>query len=135
MPSVSVRDYDLMFAEAPGGVLSLSDVYVSTRRDESADWNAGSAAGIAEVRVGLFQNRKLLAWAKPCGKPDSFRGFEGEDFYRLPDMTVTLADTDELAVAALVTDEYGRQTMCCDIPYVLDTQDGKIGRASCRKRV
>ena len=124
MPSVSVRDYDLMFAEAPGGVLSLSDVYVSTRRDESTDWNAGSAAGIAEVRVGLFQNRKLLAWAKPCGKPDSFRGFEGEDFYRLPDMTVTLADTDELAVAALVTDEYGRQTMCCDIPYVLDTQDG-----------
>lgn len=123
MPSVSVRDYDLMFAEAPGGVLSLSDVYVSTRRDESADWNAGSAAGIAEVRVGLFQNRKLLAWAKPCGKPDSFRGFEGEDFYRLPDMTVTLADTDELAVAALVTDEYCRQTMCCDIPYVLDAQD------------
>ena len=124
MPSVIVTDYDLMFAEASGGVLPLSNVYVSTRRDESADWNAGSAAGIAEVRVGLFQNRKLLVWAEPCGKPDSFRGFEGEDFYRLPDMTVTLADTDELAVAALVTDEYGRQTMCCDIPYVLDTQDG-----------
>ena len=116
MPSVSVRDYDLMFAEAPGGVLSLSDVYVSTRRDGNAE--------AADIQVGLFQNRKLLAWAKPCGKPDSFRGFEGEDFYRLPDMTVTLADTDELAVAALVTDEYGRQTMCCDIPYVLDTQDG-----------
>ena len=115
MPSVSVRDYDLMFAEAPGGVLSLSDVYVSTRRDGNAE--------AADIQVGLFQNRKLLAWAKPCGKPDSFRGFEGEDFYRLPDMTVTLADTDELAVAALVTDEYGRQTMCCDIPYVLDAQD------------
>ena len=39
-------------------------------------------------------------------------------------MTVTLADTDELAVAALVTDEYGRQTMCYDSPYVLDTRDG-----------
>ena len=124
MPSVIVTDYDLMFAEASGGVLPLSNVYVSTRRDESADWNAGSAAGIAEVRVGLFQNRKLLVWAEPCGKPDSFRGFEGEDFYRLPDMTVTLADTDELAVAALVTDEYGRQTMCYDSPYVLDTRDG-----------
>jgi len=118
MPSVSVRDYHLMFAEAPGGVFSLSDVYVSTRRDGNAE--------AANIQVGLFQNRKLLAWAEPCGKPDSFQGFEGEDFYRLPDMTVTLGDADELAVAALVTDEYGRQIVCFDIPYVLDTQDDTL---------
>ncbi len=126
MPSVSVRDYHLMFAEVPGGVLSLSNVYLSTRRDESADWNTDSAAGIAKIQVGLFQNRKLLAWAEPCGKPAGFRGFEGEDFYRLPDMTVTLGDADELVVAALVTDEYGRQIVCFDIPYVLDTQDDTL---------
>ena len=41
-------------------------------------------------------------------------------------MTVTLGDADELVVAALVTDEYGRQIVCFDIPYVLDTQDDTL---------
>ena len=29
-------------------------------------------------------------------------------------------------MAALVTDEYGRQIVCFDIPYVLDTQDDTL---------
>ena len=123
MPSVSVRDYHLMFTEVPGGVLALSDTYVTTRLDDSADT---STAKMADVRVGLFKNRKLLAWAEPCEQPDSFHGFENEAFYRLPDMTVTLTGSDELAVAALVTDEYGRQSVCCDIPYILDAGDSTL---------
>ena len=41
-------------------------------------------------------------------------------------MTVTLTGSDELAVAALVTDEYGRQSVCCDIPYILDAGDNVL---------
>ena len=35
-------------------------------------------------------------------------------------MTVTLTASDQLEVAALVTDTYGRQFVVQDIPYVLD---------------
>ena len=77
--------------------------------------------------MGLFKNRKLLAWGTPCEQPSNFRGFEDRDFYRLPDMTVTLTGEDQLEVAALVTDEYGRQTVISDAPpYVLDEEDQNL---------
>ena len=116
LPSVDLQDHHLMYAEAPGGVVTLSDSYMTVRRDDSPT--------ITDLKVGLFKNRKLLAWGTPCEQPSNFRGFEDRDFYRLPDMTVTLTGEDELEVAALVTDEYGRQTVVSDAPpYVLDTED------------
>ena len=117
LPSVGFQNHDLMFAEAPGGVLTLSDFYITVRQDDSP-------AAITELQVGLFKNRKLLAWGTPCEQPSNFQGFQDWDFYRLPDMTVTLTGEDELEVAALVTDEYGRQVVLCnDPPYILDTED------------
>ena len=118
LPSVSLEDHNLMYAEAPGGVLTLSDLYITVRQDNPPT--------ITDLKVGLFKNQKLLAWGEPCDKPDGFSaGFDGKDFYRLPDMTVTLTGEDQLAVAALVTDEYGRQTVVVSdaSPYVLDTED------------
>ena len=115
LPSVSLQDHDLMFAEVPGGVLTFSDFYITVRQDDSP-------AAVTELKVGLFKNQKLLAWGIPCDKPDGFSAsFDGKDFYRLPDMTVTLTGEDQLAVAALVTDEYGRQVIIAEAPpYVLD---------------
>ena len=63
---------------------------------------------------------------KPRERPDLRRlaAPPPADFYRLPDMTVTLTGEDELEVAALVTDEYGRQVVLCnDPPYILDEED------------
>ena len=117
LPSVSLQDHNLMFAEAPGGVLTFSDFYITVRQDDSP-------VAITELQAGLFKNRKLLAWGTPCEQPSNFQGFKDWDFYRLPDMTVTLTREDELEVAALVTDEYGRQVVLCnDPPYILDTED------------
>ena len=117
LPSVSLQDHGLMFAEAPGGVLTFSDFYITVRQDDSP-------VAIDALQVGLFKNRKLLAWGTPCERPSNFQGFQDQDFYRLPDMTVTLTGEDELEVAALVTDEYGRQVVLCnDPPYILDTED------------
>lgn len=117
LPALSLEDHHLMYAEAPDGRLALTELYITLRRE------AGSPTDVADVKVGLFKNQKLLAWAEPCAQPESFRGFEGRDFYRLPDMTLTLTAGDQLEVAALVTDTYGRQFVFQDTPpYVLDAE-------------
>lgn len=78
------------------------------------------AAAAADIRVGLFKNRALLAWAEPCEKPASFQGFDEYSFFSLPDLTVSLAAGDELCVAAIVTDEYGRVSLAAALPYTPD---------------
>ena len=42
--------------------------------------------------MGLFRNFELVTWLEPCEKPDSFEGFTGEAFYRLPPMELDLAE-------------------------------------------
>ena len=73
------------------------------------------------MRVGLFRNQELLAWAEPCETPQGWQGFQEHDFYRVPDMTVELGEGDTLQVAALVTDSFGREFVRHDIPYVVET--------------
>ena len=75
----------------------------------------------------MFRNQKLVAWAEPCDKPGNFIGFEGEDFHLLPDVVLDdLEVGDILTVAALVTDDCGRQYMDFDVPYVVKT-DMELG--------
>lgn len=119
LPSVSLWDHDLMFAETSGGVLTLSDFYISVQRGDSP-------AAIADLKVGLFKNQKLLAWGTPCKQPSNFQGFEDRDFYRLPDMTIPLTKEDQLVAAALVTDGYGRQSVISEIPYILDVENQNL---------
>ncbi len=75
-----------------------------------------------QIRAGLFKNRKLVAWAEPCAVPSSFRGFSPHDynFFRLPDLTVPLMAGDELCLAAVVTDQYGRVFVETGDTYTLD---------------
>ena len=124
LPGVDLETHHLMYMEAPDGSAVLKDIYFSTRTTYGKyPGNYGDSITppeVKDIRVGLFKNKRLLSWAEPCEKPDSFHGFEDRTFYRLPDMTVTLTASDQLEVAALVTDTYGRQFVVQDIPYVLD---------------
>ena len=80
---------------------------------------------LKEVRVGLFRNFELVTWLEPCEKPDSFEGFTGEAFYRLPPMELDLAEGDTLAFAAVAADEYGRRWVSPSVPEY-QVQDGEI---------
>lgn len=85
-----------------------------------------SAAAIADVRVGLFKNRQLAAWAEPCEQPDSFHGFEDCSFYCLPELHLDLTAQDTVEIAAVVTDVYGRTIICQDVPYVPDAEAAEL---------
>lgn len=120
LPDVDIMDH-LMFAPLAGDgsfVIPAADSspveYVLVK---PASGNAGTAA-IADIRMGLFKNNQLLAWAEPCAMPDSFEGFDEYDCFRLPDMTVPLTAKDELCAAAVITDEYGREAVSPGMPYI-----------------
>ena len=118
LPDVTVEDHNLWrITLGEAYVLELPSkhgegqiVYTRpTSYDEAKQLSDNEpAAEIADIRIGLFKNQTLLAWAEPIEKPDNFHGFEDCSFYRFPDLRTDLAETDTLCVAALVTDTYGR---------------------------
>ena len=116
-PEISIMDHLHFFGEdVIDGKLALRDGYVSVQsRGEGK-----GGAHIVTLRLGLFRNQKLVAWMEPGEKPSNYIGFEDREFYRLPDLVLeNLTEDDVLAIAALVTDNYGRQFMAFDVPYVL----------------
>jgi len=123
LPELDIQSaYNLMMAEVPDGTLTLQDAYVTARSNSAKSFQGCPAAEITDVKLGVFRNQKLLGWATPTEKPANFSGFEGRQFYRLPDLTIeNLTETDKLYVAALVTDSCGRQFMASDVPYVVRT--------------
>ena len=80
---------------------------------------------IRDIRVGLFRNKQLLAWLEPCEKPANYHGFENCQFYRLSELSVTPKSTDVFCLAAVVTDEYGREIVCEGLPRAM-VQDGEL---------
>ena len=121
LPQVEVNS-DLMWMDLEDSTLVLNasshERYVYIREVTPAD--ASLTAAVANIRVGLFKNQNLAAWAEPCEKPDSFHGFEEFDFYQLPELRLSLTPADTVQVAAVVTDIYGRVTVSQDVPYILD---------------
>ena len=121
LPQVEVNS-DLMWMDLEDSTLVLNasshERYVYIREMTPAD--ASLTAAVANIRVGLFKNQKLAAWAEPREKPDSFHGFEEFDFYQLPELRLSLTPADTVQVAAVVTDIYGRVTVSQDVPYILD---------------
>ena len=81
------------------------------------------AAAIAQLRVGLFRDRKLLAWyTRLEEKPDNFRGDWGSAlFFRLEESWV-MEPEHVYCVAAVVTDAYGREQVYEDMPVVYDPE-------------
>ena len=127
LPQVDVYS-ELMWVELEDGALVLTEDsherYVHIR--EAAPDDGRLAAAMASVRVGLFKNQALVAWAEPCETPDSYQGFEGFDFYRLPALRLPVSLRDTLQVAAVVTDIYGRVTVSQDASYILDEDENSL---------
>lgn len=125
MPTVDIQS-NFMWMDLTDGALVLTENsherYLWTQEQSWSD----SAAAIADVRVGLFKNRQLAAWAEPCEQPDSFHGFEDCSFYCLPELHLDLTAQDTVEIAAVVTDVYGRTIICQDVPYVPDLEDGDL---------
>ena len=125
IPYVSVHD-DFLWEDAPGGVVQVGkrnhnyEHYVDVRTQETKVVGAGLVT-VDEIRVGVFVNKKLVVWAQECEKPESYQGdWDGVRFFRMPDVEVTLKEGDQLCVAALVTDNYGRQFMAFHIPVAVE---------------
>ena len=79
------------------------------------------------IRVGLFKNQRLIAWARPISADEqtSYRGFDNATFYRLEPLSFPFAAGDILESAAVLTDEYGREVIRPgDFPLALDS-DGQ----------
>ena len=126
-PEIEVSNHGHFFTEElPNGVLTLDGQhsYITTR-DHGVEFGD---AEVAEIKVGLCRNRELLYWAEPCAKPESYQGFEGHDFYRLPAATIeSLQPGETLEFIALITDSYGRQYISADIPLLVEQNPHEPG--------
>ncbi|MBR3704776.1 MAG: helix-turn-helix domain-containing protein [Oscillospiraceae bacterium] len=116
-PELSIMDHLHFFGtDVVDGKLVLRDAHISVRKQGEGK----GGARIVTAKLGLFRNQKLVAWAQPVEQPDTYIGFEDHEFYRLPDLVLeNLTEEDVLAVAALVTDQFGREFMAFDVPYVV----------------
>lgn len=116
-PVLYINDHWYRTQISADGNLIIRNEYVAVR--ESAPMRGN--AKMVECRVGIFRNQKLIAWAPECEKPSNYHGYSDDNrFFKVPDLTVEDFGTEEtVVVAALVTDSYGRQYMCYEIPYCL----------------
>ena len=128
LPAVDLMNYDsgeLLGLEADkSGLVTLPEVYITVSPSPSSDGGKEpiGQSEIETVRVGLFKNNVLVTWLEPCQQPESFHGdFENDTFYHLAaGAQATLAkSTDQIQIAAVVTDQYGREAVYGDIPYIL----------------
>lgn len=114
---------DLMFSKVKDGNLGLKGMYVWT--DQS--YSSTTDAQIVDYQIGIFRNQRLLGWAEKCDKPVNYTGFDGYQFFRLPDLAIEdLGKEDTIEIAALVTDSYGRQYMFCDVPYCVNSSGTEL---------
>ena len=112
---------------ADGKLVTEWQIYATTKKYDNQKLVGKDVVSAAEIKVGLFRNQKLVAWAEPCEQPSNYYGYDCCQFYRLPVEQLTgLTEDDAIVVGALVTDTLGRQYMCCDIPYeIWSFGDGK----------
>ena len=128
VPQVDVICY-LPWMKTPGGMVHLGkdgdeqhvDIYV-----HEAKVIGNGLVQVEDIQVGVFLNKKLVAWGEKCIPRDGYDAGSFVNFFRLPEVKVPMSEGDELCVAALVTDNYGRQFMAQDIPYEVRF-DGKGG--------
>ena len=130
LPDVaSLVDADLQGrAQIENGKLTLPDAmeYALTLNTKLDNILIPRAEAVS-IRVGLFKNQRLVAWAEPISADEqtSYRGFDNATFYRLEPLSFPFAAGDILESAAVLTDEYGRETICPDwFPLTMDS-DGQ----------
>ena len=130
LPDVaSLVDADLQGrAQIENGKLTLPDAmeYALTLNTKPDNILIPRAEAVS-IRVGLFKNQRLVAWAEPISADEqtSYRGYDNATFYRLEPLSFPFAAGDILESAAVLTDEYGREVICPDwFPLTLDS-DGQ----------
>ena len=130
LPDVaSLVDADLQGrAQIENGKLTLPDVmeYALTLNTKLDNILIPRAEAVS-IRVGLFKNQRLVAWARPISADEqtSYRGYDNATFYPLEPLSFPFAAGDILESAAVLTDEYGREVICPDwFPLTLDS-DGQ----------
>lgn len=119
--TLHIDDNELMWKRFKEGSLSFKGLHVSV-------WDHSPGKGdaqITEYRLGIFRNQKLLGWAEACDVPPGYIGdYSDTQFYQLPDVTAeNLTEGDIITVAALVTDSFGRQYMCFEVPYEVELDE------------
>lgn len=60
------------------------------------------------------------------GAPANGYAYGTEVLFKFPETDLQLRELDQLHVAALLTDQYGRQTVAHDIPYVINPESGQL---------
>lgn len=130
LPDVAnLADADLQGrAQIENGKLTLPDAmeYALTLNTKLDNILIPRAEAVS-IRVGLFKNQRLVAWAEPISADEqtSYRGFDNATFYRLEPLSFPFAAGDILESAAVLTDEYGREVIRPgDFPLTLDS-DGQ----------
>ena len=96
------------------GLFHLPESY-GWLRDQKPDTKFGTVE-VRDLKVGLFQNFRLVTWLEPCEQPKNWN-VSGEQFFRFDAMDMNLEKGDILHFAAIYTDQYGRQGVAPSIPY------------------
>ena len=129
LPDVaSLVDADLQGrAQIENGKLTLPDAmeYALTLNTKLDNILIPRAEAVS-IRVGLFKNQRLVAWAEPISADEqtSYQGFDNATFYRLEPLSFPFAAGDILESAAVLTDEYGREVIRPgDFPLTLDSDN------------
>lgn len=119
-PYVSCDGSDLWGSTESGGVLRRAQYTFLTVHEELV---SGPCAKIADIQVGLFRDQKLVARYTRCEQPESYQGnWEDARFFECTE-TITLEPGYTYCMAALVTDEYGRQWVVHGTPAVYDPEE------------
>ena len=119
-PYVSCDGSELWGSTESGGVLRRAQYTFLTVHEELV---SGPCAKIADIQVGLFRDRKLVARYTPCEQPASYQGdWEDARFFECTE-PIILEPGYTYCMAALVTDEYGRQWVVHGSPAVYDPEE------------
>lgn len=101
-----------LFFDADDKTNALTDdLYANLSQDSL------SSAKVAEYRVGLFADQTLVAWFTPITREIMLNGVQTqEEIHFLSKDGITLDRSKEYCIAAVVTDEYGREFVISDAP-------------------
>lgn len=119
-PYVSCDGSELWGSTESGGVLRRAQ-YTFLTVDEEA--KSSQCTRVADIQVGLFRDRKLVARYTPCEQPASYQGnWENARFFECTE-PITLEPGYTYCMAALVTDEYSRQWVVYGTPAVYNPEE------------
>lgn len=128
-PSVGIRYLEFALMTLPQsleGTVEIPESFGLVVEENSSEAskvnNTVGRSWVKTVRMGLFQNQKLVVWMERCEKPESWDAEEGGWCFRLDPQEVELEEGDTLCFAAQVTDQYGRSFMVVSYPdlHVVD---------------